>query len=534
MPGPRRRRSLAAFAAAGAIACLGLAAGCRSDEEPELPRAPAAEARQQSNVVLVMTDDQDVGSIRAMPRVRELIGGQGVDFERFFATYPLCCPARTTLWTGQYAHNHGVRGNFPDEDGGGYVNLIDPERVLPEWLRLGGYHTVHVGKWASVPGEIPPEGWSEWYGIAQETSARYYGFELVGTGEPLAFGEEDGDYHTDAVTQTAVEAIERHAGRPRPLFLSVAYLAPHVGLGRADAATERCNPGATAIAPVPAARHAGAFEDARLPTPPSFDERDVSDKTGDQPGPVNAREAEELLLHYRCRLAALQAVDEGVADLVEALDDAGELDDTYFFYTSDNGFLLGEHRYDARKNLPYEEAATVPFLVRGPGVEARGTVGELAANVDLASTILELSGVEPPSELTRPQDGRSLVPLLAGDRGWPERAILLEGRDDTSEEGDTYEVESYRAVHTARYALIRKYVEEVDSFEAGAEAGFGGGELVGTELYDLDRDPYELESVAGDPAYAEIETLLGDALDSLADCEGPACELEVRLPEPSG
>ena len=387
------------------------------------------------------------------------------------------------------------------------MNLIDPERVLPEWLRLGGYHTVHVGKWASVPGEIPPEGWSEWYGIAQETSARYYGFELVGTGEPLAFGEEDGDYHTDAVTQTAVEAIERHAGRPRPLFLSVAYLAPHVGLGRADAATERCNPGGTAIAPVPAARHAGAFEDARLPMPPSFDEPDVSDKTGDQPGPVNAREAEELLLHYRCRLAALQAVDEGVADLVEALDDAGELDETYFFYTSDNGFLLGEHRYDARKNLPYEEAATVPLLFGGPVSRPAGTVGEPAANVDLASTILELTGVEPPSELERPQDGRSLVPLLAGDGGWPERAILLEGRDDTSEEGDTYEVESYRAVHTARYALIRKYVEEVDSFEAGAEAGFGGGELVGTELYDLDRDPYELESVAGDPAYAEIETL---------------------------
>jgi arylsulfatase A-like enzyme len=321
------------------------------------------------------------------------------------------------MWTGQYAHNHGVRGNFPTEDGGGYVNLIDPDRVLPEWLRLGGYHPVHVGKWASVPGEIPPEGWSEWYGIAQETSARYYGFELVGGEEPLAFGEEDGDYHTDAVTQTAVEAIERHAGRARPLFLSVAYLAPHIGLGRADAATERCNPDGAPIGPVPAARHADAFDRARLPTPPSFDEPDVSDKAGDQPGPVNPREAAELLLHYRCRLAALKAVDEGVADLVEALDDAGELDETYLFYTSDNGFLLGEHRYDARKNLPYEGAAAVPLLVRGPGLEARGTVDELAANIDLASTILDLTGVEPPSELERPQDGRSLVPLLSGEAG---------------------------------------------------------------------------------------------------------------------
>jgi hypothetical protein len=87
-------------------------------------------------------------------------------------------------------------------------------------------------------------------------------------------------------------------------------------------------------------------------------------------------------------------------------------------------------------------------------------------------------------------------------------------------------------VRTARYLLIRKYIEEVASFEAGAEAGFGGGELIGTELYDLDRDPYELESVAGDPAYAKIEALLGEALDSLAECEGNACELEVHLPEP--
>jgi N-acetylglucosamine-6-sulfatase len=508
-------------------------AGCLSEDEPDASRAPAAEAREQPNVVLVMTDDQEAGSIDAMPHLRALIGGEGVTFERFFASYPLCCPSRTTVWTGQFAHNHGVRGNFPDEDGGGYVNLTEPDRVLPEWLRLGGYHTVHIGKWASVPGEIPPRGWNEWYGIAQETSARYYGFELVGTGEPLEFGEAYGDYHTDAVTRTAVEAIERRAERARPLFLSVAYLAPHLGYGRADAATARCNPGGRPVAPVPAPRHAGAFERAPLPMPPSFDEADVSDKAGEQPDPVSARERAELLLLYRCRLAALQAVDEGVADLVEALDQAGELDETYFFFTSDNGFLLGEHRYDARKNLPYDGSARVPLLVRGPGVEALGPTDALAVNVDLAGTILELTGVEPPGELDRPQDGRSLVPLLEGGGAWPERAILIEGRDDTAPVGDAYEVESYRAVRTSRYLLIRKYAEPVDSPEAGAAAGFGGGELVGTELYDLDRDPYELESVAGDPAYAEIEARLGEALDTLSECEGPACELEVRLPDPS-
>src|SRR3954451_6187803 len=274
-----RSRTLAAVPAVGLAGVLALASGCGSGSAPK-PPAPAAHG---SNVLVLMTDDQTTSDLRVMPRTRRLLADEGTSFTRFYTSYPLCCPSRTTFLTGQYAHNTGVQGNFPDTDGGGYLNLRDPGRTLPVWLRSAGYETSVVGKWPEFPPPGIPPGWSHWWTTTESTIAHYYDFSLhSGDGSTRDFGSHAGDYNTNVLTRLSKRLVERSAQRHKRFFLWVSYTAPHFGFGRDDAASRRCGsvpngqPAGQTAAPAPA--DAPAFPHARLPHPPSFDEPDMSDK----------------------------------------------------------------------------------------------------------------------------------------------------------------------------------------------------------------------------------------------------------------
>src|SRR5439155_6954337 len=227
----------------------------------------AAEARslrqRPPNVVVIMTDDQDVASMRVIPNVQRLIAAQGVTFVNSFVNLSLCCPSRATFLTGQYAHNHGVLSNALPA--GGYQKL-DHSHTLPVWLQRAGYATVHIGKYLNSYGlnmdqrTIPP-GWSEWYGALDPSTYNYLDFSLNENGKIVHYGRNPTTYQTDVYTQKALDIIKRRAPSSQPFFLWVAYLAPHNIPG-----------------PVPAPRHAGRFKNEPLPTPPSFNEQDVSDK----------------------------------------------------------------------------------------------------------------------------------------------------------------------------------------------------------------------------------------------------------------
>ncbi|CAA9286898.1 MAG: Choline-sulfatase, partial [uncultured Chloroflexia bacterium] len=250
----------------------------------------------------------------------------------------------------------------------------------------------------------------------------------------------------------------------------------------------------------PAERHEGAFAGEKAPRPPSFDEEDVSDKPSsvENTGRVSDEEASEVDERYRRRLESMLDVDEMVATLVGELEAAGELDDTFFFFTSDNGFLQGEHRIVQGKSRPYEESARVPLFVRGPGVAAGSETKELVLNTDLAPTFAELAGLEEfPAA-----DGRSLAPLLRGEEtpSW-RKAVLLEAEGFSEEEADS------RADYGAFRTGTHKYVE----YENGER-----------ELYDLEADPYELESLheSADPS---LPRDLKARLDALRSCAGDEC-----------
>jgi arylsulfatase A-like enzyme len=480
---PRRAATVAGCAA---VALAGTSvAGCGSSDEPSAPP-------DSTNVVVVMTDDQEAASVRFMPYVSRRLAGQGTTFDDALVTTPLCCPSRATFLTGEYSHNHGVLGNRPPEGGYPALNSAD---TLAVWLQDAGYRTAHIGRYLNNyaapqhggdPREVPP-GWDEWRVPVEDTEFRMFDNTLNENGELKRYGHRPRDYQTDLVGRKAVRFARRSARAQRPFFLSVATLAPHDEGVLEDTGAARN--------PRPAPRHRGRFSDERLPRPQAFNERAIGDKPGttrDTPRlrPAQVREVTRL---YRSRLESLLAVDEMVADLVHALRREGSLENTLFVFTSDNGYLLGEHRLHG-KEAPYEEAVRVPLVVRGPGFPAGAIRSQPVANVDLAPTILDVAGVRPPREL----DGASLLPIARDSSAGSGRTILLELLTGNE----------FAGVRTRRFAY--------------AERRHGA-----IELYDLRRDPDELRNVADDRRYSRVRTRLAERLDSLRDCAGRDCRPEA-------
>lgn len=481
----RRRNALAIIALVSLL--LGVIVG--SGDGSGVGAAPGS----RPNVVMVMTDDQDFASLEVMANVQGLLAAEGVRFANSFVSFPLCCPSRASFLTGRYAHNHGVLLADPDPSEEEYRDKARrlEQHTLPIWLQEAGYTTAHVGKYMNGYGdfdrtEIPP-GWDEWISPAGERSIYgYEDFTLNENGELADYAGAE-NYQTDVLTERATDIIDRRSGA-RPFFLYVAYVAPHIG----DSGSRYCAGSAR-----PALRHQGAFEGVEVPQPPSFGEDDVSDKPEhirDEPDPdIDA--TRDLSRAHRCRLESLLAVDEGVKAIVDALASAGELEDTVILFTSDNGWLAGQHRLRASKFFPYEESLRVPLLIRGARGDPGSEVVAPALNVDLAPTILELAD----AEADIPLDGVSLLPALAGLEP-PDRDLLFEGYFSNAVTGFATE---------RHYAAIRDGQWQYTEYRSGE-----------SELYDLAADPYQLDNLAAHPDHAGIESRLAVRLEELADCAG--------------
>ncbi|HEU4426595.1 MAG TPA: sulfatase [Pilimelia sp.] len=483
----------------GAVAALAILVAA----VPLAGGSTASAAAAQPNVVVIMVDDMNVSALAYMPQVRSLIGAPGTVFTNSVVSYSLCCPSRATFLTGQYAHNHDVLDNAPPD--GGYAKLRGAE-TLPVWLRRAGYATGHVGKFLNgygtqAPTEIPP-GWTEWYGSIDPTTYRMWGYTLNENGTLHTYGtstvEDPALYQTDVYATKAVSFINRRAASTQPFFLSFAPLAPH-GEGNSGADLSQRNPR-------PAPRHRGDLDTAMLPKPPSWNEANVSDKPAAIRAlpPIDAAEEARIeQRRLRGRLESLLAVDDAVASIVAALRSHGELDNTLIVFTSDNGWMQGEHRITQGKVVPYEESIRVPLMIRGPGLPAGRQVSTIAANIDLAPTILDVTGATAGVTL----DGQSLVPI-ANSTDTLLRGIVIETGPRTGN------ARWYAGIRSPRW----KYVEH------------SSGER---ELYDLNLDPYELRSVHADPRYTQVRQALAARLDTLRTCAGNACRQWTPVPPPS-
>ncbi|HZK15825.1 MAG TPA: sulfatase [Solirubrobacterales bacterium] len=582
------RGRLPIAAALSALLCalaLSVTQAGAAEGEEEPPLNPNAEP---PSFVVIQTDDQTLDGLyatfsaypgapetRAMPNTLDLIGKRGMAFNRYYVSYPLCCPSRVSLMTGRYAHNSGVKGNV--QPNGGYFGFSFRgayDHNIATWLQGAGYRTIHIGKFLNGYGDEPysdgrnvPPGWDAWHTVLNaDTQHFFYGYTLNNDGvlsEPGVYGEsgswetrEYGQrdepgcpfapvegrpcvYATDIFNWQAREEMLATSAE-QPFYMQLDYTAPHGDFRRP-------------AGPEPAPRHYNWFKGKKLPHNRSegLDEGNVSDK------PYFIREASHLTpsdkrtykVYWDKQLESLRSIDDGVKEIVDTLGQLHRLSNTYVVFTSDNGFFFGEHRLIGGKFLAYEPATHMPFLIRGPGIEPGASTGELAANVDIAPTILDLAGVSADKSL----DGRSLTPYLRDPGLRSRRPILFESFVETSDveangaiassgEGDggspggngsTGAVEPEAGVSSAggdAHASILAPPLNYEGIRLGPYKyiAWPSGEK---ELYDINRDPNELNNIVKEPNFYPIRNFLHRQLRRFENCVGRECR-EVTPPLP--
>jgi arylsulfatase A-like enzyme len=481
---------------------------------------------RKPNIIFILTDDLDVASIAFMPKLQELLVKQGVTFNNFFVNVSVCCPSRATFSRGQYAHNTKIFTNKPPS--GGYEKYHangDENSTIAVWLQAAGYRTMHAGKYLNgYPNTVAltfvPPGWTEWYSAVKGNPYNEFKYTLNENGKLVEYGTKPEDYGTDVYARHAIEFIQRSVQAGKPFFASINTYAPH-------------GPS------TPAPRHEKMFADAKLPRPPNFNEADVSDKPSfikNRPL-LTERQIARIETEYRKRLQSLQAVDEMIENLIGVLKSSGQLENTYIFFTSDNGFHLGNHRLDYGKLTPYEEDSRVPLIVRGPGVPAGVTRDHIAGNIDLAPTWAELAGAKMPEFV----DGRSLVPVLKTNpialENW-RQCFLLQRGDPSGQGADDDDDETGFDLRPPEMAGLLEPLDRLPDEVAGVApqrvapgnyhairlqyytyVEYANGEK---ELYDLRTDPYQLNNLAA-KADAALLKELSARLRELQTCAAKQC-----------
>jgi arylsulfatase A-like enzyme len=440
-----------------------------ADGAPPVTPQVAVDARP--NILLVVTDDQREGTVRPgiMPNThRELVKG-GFRFTNSFVTNPWCCPSRASILTGQYSHTnkvwtvggrHGMEAWLPHESS-----------TLATWLHQAGYRTGIVGKYlneygtTAIPAYQPP-GWDTtaiMTNLVYSQNPGYFNYNLFENGTMVPYGADTVDYSTRVFTRKARRFVAPTSDG-KPWFLYLAYTSPH-------------GP------PIADPMDADAAQGITYPMPTNVCEQDVSDKPAfvrnQAPCTITPQQYDDRMRNQQARM--LTSVDRGLGLVLGDLKATGQMTNTLVVFLSDNGSLLGSHRFINGKELPYEESIRVPMMMRWDalGVAPR-SVGGLALNIDLAPTITDAAGVSEHD----PYDGTSLLPLLDGTSTDVRRDFLVEHLTSGPRDAGG---PSYCGVRNKRF----KYVE------------YSTGER---ELYDLATDPAELISRHKDPALQATET----------------------------
>ena len=462
-----------------AVAAALIVTGCAALAAQE--RASAG----KPNFVFVLTDDQTAATLPYMPAVRQNLVSRGTTFENFVLTTPTCCPSRATFLRGQYTHNHGISG-ADGADGVAFAESGLDGSTLATWLDDAGYETALFGKYLNEyrDASYVPPGWDRWHANSnRDVWADCFGVD----GEERCYDDRNPD---PLLARKAERFVSNSAARRDPFFLWLSFGAAH-----------QYDNGP----PLYQRQDADRFRDVTLPRPPSFDEADVSDKPpwiAGAPG-LTDEQVKAMTLEHRGRLRSLQTVDRAIRDLKEALAEAGELENTYIVFTTDNGYHLGEHRLEAGKYMPYKEDANFPLIVRGPNVAEGAKKQELVLNTDFAPTVADLAGAQTP----RFVDGRSFKPLLgSGDAPWRDAALM----------------EGFPLPKYARPAYAGVWTTDGDWY-----VEYEGGER---ELYDVAADPYQLENLAG--TRPEAEAALSARLETLKTCAKNACRVAEDGPNP--
>lgn len=432
-------------------------------------------AASKPNIIFILTDDQRydaMGFMGAYPFLEtpniDRIADEGVHFTNSFVNISLCGPSRAAFLTGTYPHVNGVNTNAEGRE-------FNPQKTptFPMLLREKGYRTAFIGKWHMDHSRAPRQGFDHWVSFSGQ--GNYRGNDLNIDGREV----RNEGYITDELTQYAIDFIEKNGKQPFCLYLS--HKAVHGPFTPAD-------------------RHKDQYRDGLFPELPSYSD-DLSGKPAWQRIQMSHEDLYRMrnnnprvpvdrvpAVYYNPKvggksmgknyLRAISAVDEGVGRLYDVLEAEGLLKDTCIVFAGDNGYLLGEHRR-GDKRVPYNESMRIPWVMRLPGaIPAGSKVDEIVLNVDLAPTLLDLAGVEPPAVM----QGQSVLPLFRADKPvWRDSFLFTYWRDLMPN------LPRMLSVRTKRY--VYSTYPDVDDID---------------ELYDLERDPYEMQNLAKSPEHADL------------------------------
>ena len=468
--------------------------------------APAMqEDAAKPNIIYIVTDDADKQLLFSMPNIKRLLVDKGTFLENYYIPQAICCPSRTSVLTGEYTHNHKVTGiNAPEGGFAKYQQMgHDPDNVAGS-VEAQGYNSGLFGKFLN---EYGPEtssstyvgaNWTRWFAVF---SQKRYGWQANDDGTVRTFGNTAASYADNVIWRKTQGFTFNQLDAGRPVFTYWSPLAPHgEGKDEEGKGDYPIPPGYDNLDPGPTP----SFKR------PSFDEADVSDKPNYvlRNARISPTDKEKIEATYKGRYRMLRNVDDQVKELYDELAARGQLDNTYIVLTSDNGWHEGEHRIDDAKLTPYEEASNVGAVVRGPGIPAGVTKSGLTSAQDLYATFIDMADGAKGTGVNR--DGRSLLPLLQGTNSSWRHGILLENLLGRVHGKPDY----YGIVTDDPNGSHYKYVE------------YANGEK---ELYDLNSDPYELESLVdtADPALLENLSL---RLAALKVCAEASCrEAEESL-----
>lgn len=432
-----------------------------------LAAAPMIAAARRPNTLFVLIDDlrYDCLSLAGHPWIRtpniDRIGREGAVFTNAFVTTPLCSPSRASFLTGRWVHSHGIIDN---------TNRNEQSHKLvtfPALQRAAGYETAYVGKWHMGNDSMPRPGFDHWVSFPGQGQ---YTDPPINTNGTL---EKRSGYMTDILNEAALEFLKRPRNKPFSLYL--AHKAVHGPFTPPDRHKDL-------YAGMAIPRHANAGVPRK--NKPALEQPLKPNKQGTQGqgGPPDET--------VRNQMRLLSAVDEGIGEILALLEKSGQLDETLVIFTSDNGYFHGDHGL-GDKRAAYEESLRIPMLARYPKWIKPGTkIGADILNVDIAPTMLEISGGKPAEEMK----GASFAPLLRGQRpAWR--------KDFYAEyffEPQFPRIPGWHAVRTPEWKLV-EYKDHPEW----------------AELYHLKKDSIEMENLAGERAAAGMRRKLAERLSQL-------------------
>jgi N-acetylglucosamine-6-sulfatase len=454
-------------------------------------------ATSRPNIVLILTDDLSWNLVNKQfaPHIAQL-EQRGETFDHYFVADSLCCPSRSTIFTGLYPHDTHVATNLPPD--GGYQKFQAQNlatRTFAAALYTHGYATSMLGKYLNGYGDpwgntgtkvkgnkrnrptpsatdfpVPP-GWTDWH-VANGTGYAEFNYWQNDNGT-WNFHAGKSNYGVDVINSEARSFIDQHAATP--FLVEAATFAPHRPY-------------------TPAPRNADDFPGLTEPRDPSFNAQSINPPAWlGQRAPLGPAQIATADQSYRKRAQAVEAVDKLVADTEATLAAQHLSDKTYIFFSSDNGYHLGQHRLQMGKQTAFDTDIHVPLIVAGPGVPAGKVMPQVVQNVDLYPTFVQLSGATPAHGV----EGHSLLPLLRPNPDTPWRtAALVEHKGGNNDPTDP-DFEGGGSNPTT-YEAIRISASQLPHFSGPVEAVYVeyADSLHETEFYDIDKDPYEITNIA--------------------------------------